>query len=247
MIKEITSIHNEIVKYACSLKNNSDIKKEKRFLIEGEHLLEMSKLYLETVFTTKKLKLDDSINQYIVNKEILKKISSSISVPDVIGLCRFIDSKIDYTKPILYLDAIQDPGNVGTIIRTALAFKFRNIILSTDSSYLYNQKVIQSSQGAIFEVNIESGDIGTIKLLKEKYKYKIFGTSLSTVSKNLDNVVLDNNKFVIIFGNEGNGIKKEIENLCDLLIKIEISSSIDSLNVGVAAGIILYKIAQNID
>ena len=240
MIKEIRSVHNDIVKYACSLKKNSNIKKEKKFLIEGEHLLEMSKNYLEIVFTINKLDLDENITQYIVTKDILKKISSSVSAPNVIGICKLIDNELDLTKPIIYLDGIQDPGNVGTIMRTALAFNFINIILSHDTSYPYTHKVVQSSQGAIFKLNIVSGDKDTLLVLANKYK--IIGTSLSPSSKYLDEISLPKNNYIIVFGSEGSGIKKEIENICDQLIKIKISNSIDSLNVGVAAGILLNKL-----
>lgn len=238
MIKEITSLKNEKIKYFASLKNNDSIKKEKLFLVEGEHLIKMAKDYLVATLSLKKIDyLSDDIDQYIVKEEILKKLSLNKSCSKVIGVCRLIQKELEEDKPYIYLDCVQDPGNVGTILRTALAFNFKNIILSSDSANLYNPKVIQSSQGAIFNLNVIQGDLNALIDFKNK-GYKIYSTTLNDKSKFLDEFLKIPAKTLLIFGNEGNGIREEIFKISDYFIKIEIDN-IDSLNVGVATGIVL--------
>ncbi len=245
MIKEITSLKNPIVKYALSLKNNDEMKKERKFLIEGFHLLEMALDYVEIVFTLNKLDLPESITQYIVTEQILDKISSAKSFQKVVAICKFLESnEEELASNYIYLDGVQDPGNVGTILRTALAFNFKNIVLSNDSAFLYNQKVIQSSQGSIFKENIIFDKINMLEILKER-GYEIIGTSLTERSINLANFKKIPAKCVLIFGNEGKGMKKEVENMCTTLLKIPMNE-IDSLNVGVASGIVMYSFKEKI-
>ena len=143
---------------------------------------------------------------------------------------------------ILILDEIQDPGNLGTIIRTAVAFNIDTIILSKDTVDLYSPKVIRASQGMIFKINIVIADIiDAIKNLKEK-NYEIIGTKVSS-AKNLKSLE-KMNKFVIIMGNEGNGVKKEILDLCDKHIYIKMNQNCESLNVAVATSIILFWVGD---
>lgn len=241
--KVITSTSNEIIKYACKLKNNSFMKRERKFLIEGEHLVKMAKDNLEAVFLVEEELFNYKATQYIVSKNIMEKLSSGKSPSKIIGICNFLpmDNPFKCDK-IIYLDGVQDPGNVGTIIRTALSFGFDNIILSEDSAFIYNQKLIQASQGSIFKENINFATISMLKCFKEN-GYTLIGTSLKSTSINLSNFSKIPAKYVLILGNEGKGMRKEVEDLCDLLLKIEMSN-IDSLNVGVASGVLLYELRR---
>ena len=117
-------------------------------------------------------------------------------------------------------------------------------MLSNDSAFLYNQKVIQSSQGSIFKENIIFDKINMLEILKER-GYEIIGTSLTERSINLANFKKIPAKYVLIFGNEGKGMKKEVENMCTTLLKIPMNE-IDSLNVGVASGIVMYSFKEKI-
>lgn len=123
---------------------------------------------LEYVFTLEKLNLPSNIIQYIVNEDILKKLSSNKSFSKVIGVCKINEKSLDYSQDILYLDNLQDPGNIGTILRTSLAFSYYNIAMSLSSCSIYNYKVIQSAQGAIFNLNFERFEIETLKNFKMK-------------------------------------------------------------------------------
>ena len=247
MIKYIKSRKNKIVHDTIDLRKNKVSNEKQLFVIEGEHLLEMA-IKANNVFyilTNKYIEnIDEKIYQYVVTDDILSKISINKSVPNVIAVCRYINSKIDETKNILYLDNVQDPGNVGTILRSALAFSNYNVILSDDSVNKYSEKVIQASQGALFSLNIQTSDVAFIKFLKNS-GYKIIVTILSSNSINLEDFCFKKDeKYVIVVGNEGQGIRKEIIDFADYKVFIEMQN-IDSLNVGVAASIMLYKL--NID
>ncbi|MFA6666802.1 MAG: RNA methyltransferase [Bacilli bacterium] len=247
MIQYITSRKNQIVQKTISLRNNKKSQEEKKFVIEGEHLFEMAikANNICYIITTKHINnVDENIDQYIVTKDIIEKISTSKSAPDVIAVCNYINDSIKLSNNLIYLDNIQDPGNLGTILRSALAFSNFDILISNDSVNKYNDKAIQASQGAIFNLNIENSDIDKLKKLKTQ-GYKIVVSILSKDAIKLDDFKFDTNeKYVFVFGNEGQGIKKEIIDLADYKVFIEMSN-IDSLNVGVAASIILYKAHLN--
>ncbi len=243
MIKEIKSLDNKIIKYTIKLKENKYQKEEKKYIIETFHLLEMSLKDLEYVFTLSPLELPENIVQYIVTEDILKKLSSNKSFSKVIGVVKINEKPLDYSQDILYLDNLQDPGNIGTILRTSLAFSYFNIALSLSTCSIYNSKVIQSAQGALFNLNFERFEIDRLKEL-QKEGYKILVTTLSNDSIFINEFKRNKNeKLIIVVGNEGNGVRQEIIDIADYKIKIDISN-IDSLNVGIATGITLFELKK---
>ena len=143
---------------------------------------------------------------------------------------------------ILILDDVQDPGNIGTIIRSAVAFNIGTIILSPRCADIYSSKVIRASQGMIFHINIVVYDVTKIINELKGMDYKIFGTKVN-FSKSLKNVSKPE-KFVIIMGNEGNGVSEEVLNMCDDYIYIKMNKACESLNVAVATSIILYEMSR---
>ena len=141
---------------------------------------------------------------------------------------------------VCLLDNIQDPGNLGTIIRSAVAFDIKTIILSNDSVDLYNDKVIRASEGMLFHINIIRMDLkDAIKELKEK-NYTIYGTDVIK-GTTLKEIAFDD-KTAITIGNEGQGMKEELKKLSDKMIHIPINC--ESLNAGVAASIIFYEVTK---
>ena len=230
----IKSDSNPYFKEVCKIKQGKS--KDSLFLVEGEDLVfEANKanslvelIYLEEKDINPAYK---HIKTTIFNKNLIKDISSYQSLPSVIGICKKEYSK-DIGKRCVYLDNIQDPGNAGTIIRTALAFGFSSLVLSLDSVSLYNSKVIQSTKGAIFHLPICRKD-----LLNISKGYNIYLTTLDGIDiEQVDELV---EPYIIVFGNEGNGIKKEYYPLgTRLTINIQ---SIDSLNVASSAAIFLHK------
>ena len=128
MIKEITSINNSLIKETLNILKD---KKSKYFIVESKHLLQMalqSDLVIR-VFTLEKLDIDDSIEQIIINKKIMDKLSNLKNSSDVICVCKKKDEFIKNDNLLIYLDYIQDPGNLGTIIRSGLAFGIKNFLL----------------------------------------------------------------------------------------------------------------------
>ena len=237
----IDSLDNKKIKEIASLKIKKYRDQYGLFLIEGKHLVDEAKKsgLLEEVIL-----LDDNYDfdkKLIVSEKVMKKLSFQDSLPSIMGVCKIKDSKLIGSKYLL-LDGIQDPGNLGTIIRSSLAFGVDTIVLSKDSVDLYNDKVIRSTQGMIFHINIIRCDLEEV-INKIKGDIKIIGTSLgdSTPLRSIDKL----ERYALIVGNEGNGVKKEILDLCDDIVRIEMNKDVESLNVGVATSIILYEMSDN--
>ena len=241
MIYQISSRQNDKIKEVLKLRKSSYQKEVGLFIVEGFHLIEMASNsnLLEAVYTLEEIKnIDASIPQYIINKDILDKISNFKNSQGALGIVRIKNHQEVQSNLVLYLDDVQDPGNVGTILRTALAFNFLDVILSNNSCSVYNEKVIQASQGAIFDLNIQNGDSSLLKELKNK-GYKIIATSLQS-SIPLEKLNISE-KIVLVLGNEAHGVSKEVLDLADESIRIDIDK-IDSLNVAIAGAISMYYI-----
>lgn len=240
----ITSLENERIKNYIRLKERKYRKKSGMFIAEGIHLvLEAYKkgLVLELILE-KNTVLPIEHPTFYVTREIINKISDMDSPSNVMALCKMPEQKEIIGERILALDGIQDPGNLGTIIRSAAAFNVDTIVLSTDTVDVYNPKVLRATQGMLFNVNIVYSDLEKIiKDFKDK-DIPIYGTR---VDRGIDVRTLkdkDRKKYVLIMGNEGNGVKKDILSLCDCYIYINMNEKVESLNVGVAASIILYEL-----
>ena len=169
----------------------------------------------------------------------MKKITNQVTPPNVCAVCEKLKEE-EVLDNTLILDDISDPGNLGTIIRSAVAFGFKNIVLSLNSVDVYNPKVIRSSEGMIFHLNILYTDI--ISFIKNHSFLKIYGTSVVNGTK------ISNIKFIdkvgIIIGNEGRGMSKELIKYCNDLIYIPMNSLCESLNAGVSASIIMYEVSK---
>ena len=145
-------------------------------------------------------------------------------------------------EKILLLDGIQDPGNLGTIIRSAVAFNVDTICLSPDTVDIYNPKVLRSTQGMIFHTNIIIKSLKEIISMLKEREIPIYGTR---VDYGIDVSTLrekDRKKYALVMGNEGNGVSEEILDMCDEYIYISMNPDVESLNVGVATSIILYEL-----
>ncbi|MEG0284048.1 MAG: RNA methyltransferase [Erysipelotrichales bacterium] len=239
----ISSTSNKMIKDLKRLMLKKYRDKEGLFLVEGWHLIEeahQANCLIKTI-TTSEYQID-GVENIIVSDEVIKTLSNFKSPPQIIGVCRSFNNKLDYDHNYLILDDVQDPGNVGTIIRNALAFNYKNIILSKGCADIYNEKVIQASQGAIFKLNIVREDILTKIIDLQSNKYKVIASSLSNAKPLTKNeVILD--KKAIVLGNEGSGISSEVLDMVDISYYINISN-IDSLNVASASSILLYQFSE---
>lgn len=236
-----TSVQNPKIKYFKKLHTKKHRDQEGLFLIEGEHLVEeaFKKGFLKEVIVLDSNKYNFDVPKTLVSSNVMKYLSELDSPTEIIGVCKKISSKVVGDR-VLMLDGIQDPGNLGSIIRSAVAFNIDTVILSNDTVDLYNAKVVRATQGLLFHINIIRDDlVKSVVDLKES-GYMVYGTEV-TGGKSLKNIVKIN-KFVIIVGNEGSGVSDKVKELCDSLIYIDVNPVVESLNVGVAASIILYEL-----
>ena len=231
---KITSLQNKQIVEFNKLKQKKYRDEEGLFLIEGDHLINEAKK-VGKVYKT--IGLDDSYD-YEVTKEILDKLSSQVSGTNEIALVNKLDEK-EINGNVIILDNIQDPGNLGTIIRSACAFNIDTIILSDDSVDLYNDKVIRSSEGMMFHINILRRKlIDIIPKLKED-GYVVYATTVNGKG------TFDNDqKIALVIGNEGNGISDDILKLCDKNITIKMNEKCESLNASVSASILMYEMEK---
>ena len=238
----ITSINNKHIKEISKLKEKKYRDASDCFLVETKHLV--LEAYKAGLIKELILEQDEmfplDIKPLYVTKEVLKKISSLESPSNVMALVYKRKKEKDFGEKILILDRIQDPGNFGAIIRSAVAFNIDTIICSYDTVDLYNPKVIRASQGMMFHIPIIFAD--TKKIIKElKQKdYKIIGTKVTNGHDVRTSSIYSH--FALVIGNEGQGISKEIDELCDEYLYIKMNENCESLNASVAASILLYEI-----
>lgn len=251
----ITSKDNEIIKNIKKLKEKKYRDEEKKYIVEGIKMVREA--IIENAKIDKIVVCEDCVNDGTIEKELLyeiakynciyvsEKVFSSITdVSNPQGILAIIEKneeeKILYDEDIiLVLDGIQDPGNLGTILRTLDSVNLKQIVLSENTADPYNPKVVRSTMGAIYRVNIirSKNIIETLKEMK-KNKYQIATTSLDTNKSIYD---VDFSKKVIVIGNEANGVSKEVQDLSDVKMKIPMLGKTESLNAAVATGIILYE------
>ncbi len=239
----ITSINNQTIKELDKLKQKKYRDLEQKFLIEGEHLVEEAEKsgVLEKIILLENSEYHSNLEKIYVSRNVMKKLSSLDTPPNIIGVCKML-SKKELGKKVLLLDDIQDPGNLGTIIRSSVAFNVDSIVMSLNTVDLYNPKVIRSTQGMLFKINLIKDDLGqVIKKLKSK-NIPIYTTDVNG-GENIRNMN-STDKYALIMGNEGNGVKDEISTLADRKIYIPMNSKVESLNVSVAASILLYELGD---
>ena len=211
------------------------------FVIEGENLIEeaIKNNLLCELYVLDSYPCEFDFKYDNVTLDVMKSISDLKSTPRMIGICKY-SNKNKLGKRVVILDNIQDPGNAGTIIRNSVAFNADTVVFSKDSVSPYNEKVLRSTGGMIFNINIIIEKIeNVISEIKDK-NIKVIGTSLHT-DKSLEEI---NNleEYAVIFGNEGNGVRDSVLNMCDEVVKIKMNPSCESLNVGVSCGIVLYHL-----
>lgn len=235
----ITSTSNEKIKYIKKLRNNKNIYEEKKFIIEGEHLIieaKKSGILLET------LSINDvsfGVTNTLVSENVMKSISALNTICPVVGICKIEEKTIEYGNKIIILDGVSDPGNLGTIIRSANAFGFNDIILSKSCVNKYNDKVLRATQGMIFSMNVVTKDLTEfIPYLKEN-GYSVYGTDVIN-GTNVCDVKYD--KIAVVLGSEGLGLSNEVKELIDKNIYINMNETCESLNVAVASSIIMYEL-----
>lgn len=258
MIK-ITSSKNQIIKDVKGLHKRKDRWNSQLFIIEGikiiEEALYNSIIIKYIIFSDKLLSTDDgkaffegikhNDNIIEITESLFKEISDTENPQGIIAIAKFeiqdFNKIFNKKNPsLIFLDGVQDPGNMGTIIRSCDAFNLDGIILGKGSVDPYNTKVVRATMGSIFRVPLYICDepLETLSRLKE-HEIIILSTSLEGSVPVYD--VDYNQGFVLVIGNESNGVNSEILNKSDRLIKIPMPGFAESLNAGVAASIIMYE------
>ena len=252
----ISSKDNDFIKHIKKLKEKKYRDLNKEFVIEGIKLIKEA---IEEKAEIKQIVICDNCqNSDIIPKELMYEIAkyacvyvtenvfktiSDVNTPQ--GILAVIgrntgEAEIDYTQDIIVaLDDIQDPGNLGTILRTVDSIGLNQILVSKGTADSYNPKVVRSTMGAIFRVKIiECEDLEKTLREAKKQKFKLVVTSLQTEKSLYD---IDFNRKVIVIGNEANGVEQKIQDLADEKIKIPMLGKTESLNASVATGIVLYE------
>ncbi len=255
-MQTITSKDNELIKHIRKLKDKKYRDESNEYVVEGVKLVE------EAVKENAKIKqiivCEDTTRTYEIPTHIMLEIAryECISVSNKIfniitqvtnpqGIMAIIeknaqDAQIDYSQDIIVvLDDVQDPGNLGTILRTVDSIGLNQIIVSKGTADAFNSKVVRSTMGAIFRIKIIEVE-NLAQAIKEmrKHHFKLMVTSLQTKNSIYD---IDFYKKIIVIGNEANGVSKEIQDMADEKAKIPMLGRTESLNASVAAGVVMYE------
>ena len=236
----IDSVNNDKIKFYKKLREKKYILENGKFIVEGEHLvMEAYKagLLLEVIHTNN-YQSNFDVSSVLVSEKVIKSFSLLKSVPSVMGVVRLVINKEIKGEKIVLLDNVQDPGNVGTIIRSALAFNVSTVIMSEDSVSLYNDKMIRSSEGTIFKMNVVRMNLMDAINEIKKRGIKVYYADMDG-DIDLDEARI--NEYALVLGSEGAGVSDYIKTISDSSINIPMNNLCESLNVSVCGGIIMYK------
>lgn len=235
----IESVNNERVKEITKLNDKKYRLEYGLFLAPGKHLVEeaIKKNIVKEIFL-----LEGTINTYdikttYVSYNVMKKISNLDNPPKEIAVCKIINND-NIEGNVVILDDIKDPGNLGTIIRSAVAFNYQTIILSKTCVDIYNPKVVRATEGMLFNVNIIIDDLDKYIDILHKDNYVIYATDV----ENGTTPVKEENKHAIIIGSEAKGISLNIKEKADKSLYIKMNDLCESLNAGVSASILMYEL-----
>ncbi|MGY3766073.1 TrmH family RNA methyltransferase [Vagococcus vulneris] len=253
-MKYITSAKNNFVKNAKKLHKKKYRSESNLYLIEGEHLVEEAvKHNADIVYVIVEENMLEKYNYliqdfddekvYLVTDSIIQTLST---LPTPQGIMAIIEKKaavdILYQGRILILDCVQDPGNVGTMIRTADAAGFTHIILGEGCADVYQPKVLRAMQGSQYHLTLEEGDVSERMSELFKREYLIYGTELNPEAIDYREIKKDYQNLAIVMGNEGQGVSAEILKYTTKNVYIPIIGQAESLNVAVAAGILMFSL-----
>lgn len=262
-MKDITSSSNPIIKEIKALKRKRERWLKKLFLIEGVKIIDeyikwgrvpeiilFSSELLNVTGGEELLKKIKKYNMELINipYNLLKDLTDTENPQCILAVVKFNDSNLEEilkerNKFIIILDELQDPGNVGTIIRTADAFGVNGIIMTNNCVDVYNPKVVRATMGSLFHIPIVFIDnkIDLISNLKNR-GIKVYTTSLE--GENYIHEIDLTKDIAIVIGNEANGVSDELINISDLLIKIPMYGNAESLNAAIASSVAMYEVAR---
>lgn len=251
---EITSVNNELVKATAKLLQKKFRDEEKKFILEGFKVIEeaySAKLELERVFVLK-----ESLSKYdflpkekiiLTNEPVLKKISSTDSAPEAVAVGKqkiFTTADLRGANKVVLLENIKDSGNLGTILRTAVAFGQDAVILYGDTVDLYNPKCVRSAVGNLWKKPVvQIKDFAHLQEIFTKFE------RVATLPSAKDTILLKefvqgrtNSQTLVMFGSEADGLSQDLIDFSTKKVTIEMDSSVESLNLSVSVGVVLYEL-----
>lgn len=252
LIVKLKPLSNNLKKFIISLKDKKKRKETGLFIAEGYKICEelyhsnfpVELVVIDSTAKENSKKLANKFHErgvevYLSRRSQFVQLCETENPQDILAVARSISKPLPLRYPIIILDGINDPGNLGTIIRTADWFGVSTIVTSTDSVEKYNPKVIRGSMGSFFRVDVIQKENLENFLTSCKTEAKLFAATLQAKKKLSEFSFQENSIF--IFGNEAKGISDKVLKLADEEFTIEGKGNIDSLNIAISVGIVLYK------
>lgn len=245
----ITSVNNDLIKNTAKLLKNKHREETGLFLIEGEKAVSeaiLAGLKIEQIFVIQGYKHSFSGDIIETTEAVMSKISDAKTAPPTIAVAhqpKFTKNDFENYKKIILLEGIKDAGNLGTIIRTACAFGINGIILFGDTVDLYNPKTVRSAVGNLWKIPIiKAKDFEDLEHLLAKHE-RIATLPSSTNTTNLKEYK-PAEKVVVMFGSEADGLSDKLKEFATKNVTIEMNSNVESLNLSISAGIIMYLLKE---
>lgn len=250
-MESISSTKNEKIKELVKLQTAKGRKKAGMYLLEGEHLVEEAikeRAQIKLIVVTSN-RLEDyqnllaqtDVQLLVVSQDVFYKLSMTETTQGILAVVEIVKQEmLPHKGRLIVLDAVQDPGNLGTIVRTADAAGFDAVVLGTGTVDLYNDKVLRSMQGSHFHIPVFQANLQEyLPILKEK-GVQVAVTALHRDSKDYS-VLQGATDVAIVVGNEGQGVSSDVIELADVLVAIPMFGKAESLNVAIASALLIYK------
>ncbi len=248
MIKEITSTQNAIIKDLMLAKTKKGALSLNACFVESEKVvkdclnnkLNVKQIFIESAKQNKYASLIKTNNNItLISNAISNKISETSTPSGIYALVELPkQSEFNFNSKFLVLDSLQDPSNLGAIIRSAVAFGYTQIVC-VNGVYPYSSKVIRSSMGYVFNINFLFVTEQELINLKKQHKFNLISANLN--GKNLKSFNPPKS-FGLVIGNEGNGVSNTIQEICDYTVTIPMNNNVESLNASISASILMYII-----
>lgn len=243
----ISSKDNNLIKLCNKIKQKKYSRLEKLALVETIKLV--SQLYLKGKLTHILVTEDkyDLVKNYkkceivTISSSIASFLSDAKTTDGVFGICQITDNESGDFGRCLVLDRLQDPSNLGAIIRSAYAFGFKTIF-AIDSVYPYSYKSIRSSMGYVFDINYIDTDINGLLEYKNKYDLSLVVADIS--GEIIDDFKPKSSNLALVIGNEGGGVDLRLRSIADSVVRIPMQNDVESLNASVSAGIIMFNLRK---
>ncbi|MEK4861936.1 TrmH family RNA methyltransferase [Staphylococcus sp. FSL W8-0774] len=246
-MEQITSAQNNKIKNANKLKKKKDRDKTGLALIEGIHLIDeayQSGLDIEQLFVVDPSRTDEQLIEYAyetfeINLKVAEALSGTVTPQGFFAVIKKPEYDISTAKQVLLIDRIQDPGNLGTLIRTADAAGIDLIVMEKGTADPYQDKVLRASQGSVFHIPVMSE---SLQIFIDTFDGPIYGTALDEAVSFKEIEAQDT--FALILGNEGEGVNETLLNSTTQNLTIPIYGKAESLNVAIAGSILLYQLKE---